>query len=68
MANESWLDSNHVRVTSDDGRTSYLYEIDALGQRTCTEVARRKADGTTDDYVPSRVLDDLFWGGRDRYK
>jgi len=45
MAKESWLDSNHVRVTSEDGRTSYLYE----------------------DYIPGRVLDDLFWGGR-RYK
>ncbi len=67
MAKESWLDSNHVRVTSEDGRTSYLYEVDPFGERTCTEIAERKADGTTEDYIPRRVLDDLFWGSS-RYK
>lgn len=67
MTKESWLDSNHVRVTSEDGRTSYLYEVDSVGKRTCTEIAERKADGTTSDYIPARVLDDLFWGAR-RYK
>jgi len=66
MAKESWLDSNHVRVTSEDGRTSYLYEIDASGQRNCTEISERRADGTTDDYIPARALDDLFWGARSR--
>ena len=25
MAKEAWMDNTHVRVTSADGRTSYLY-------------------------------------------
>jgi hypothetical protein len=53
VAKEAWMDSTHVRVTSEDGRTSYLYEVDSVGDRTCTEIAERRADGTTDDYVPS---------------
>jgi len=64
MAKEAWLDNTHVRVTSDDGRISYLYEVDSFGGRTCTEIAERRADGTTDDYIPARALDDLFWGPR----
>lgn len=68
MAKEAWMDSTHVRVTSEDGRTSYFFDVDSAGERTCTEIAERKADGTTDDYVSSRALDDLFWGSRDRHK
>ena len=67
MANEAWMDSTHVRVTSEDGRTSYLYEVDSLGERTCTEIAERKADGTTNAYMPARALDDLFWGVKGRH-
>jgi hypothetical protein len=61
MAKEAWMDSTHVRVTSEDGRTSYLYEVDSVS-------AERRADGTTDDYIPSRALDDLFWGARSTRK
>jgi hypothetical protein len=68
MAKEAWMDSTHVRVTSEDGRTSYLYEVDSAGDRTCTEIAERKKDGTTNDYIPSRALDDLFWGARSTHK
>jgi hypothetical protein len=68
VAKEAWMDSTHVRVTSEDGRTSYLYEVDSVGDRTCTEIAERRADGTTDDYVPSRALDDLFWGASSQRK
>jgi hypothetical protein len=64
MAKEAWMDSTHVRVTSEDGRTSYLYEVSSVGDRTCMEIAERKADGTTNAYIPSRALDDLFWGAR----
>jgi hypothetical protein len=67
MAQEAWMDSTHVLVTSEDGRTSYLFEVDALGTRTCTEIAQRKPDGTTDAYIPARAFDDLFWGGRSRH-
>jgi hypothetical protein len=67
MAKEAWMDSTHVRVTSEDGTTSYLYEVDSLGERTCTEIVERKPDGTTDAYIPARALDDLFWGSRGRH-
>ncbi|HEX4309673.1 MAG TPA: hypothetical protein VHZ25_06565 [Acidobacteriaceae bacterium] len=67
MANEAWMDSTHVRVTSEDGTTSYLYEVDSHGERTCTEIAERKPDGSTNAYMPARALDDLFWGGRSRH-
>jgi hypothetical protein len=67
MAKEAWMDSTHIRVTSEDGRTSYLYEVDPHGARTCTEIAERRPDGTTDSRIPARALDDLFWGGGGRH-
>jgi hypothetical protein len=67
MAKEAWMDNTHVRVTSEDGRTLYLYEVDTLGGRTCTEIAERKPDGTADAYIPAQALDDLFWGGGRRH-
>ena len=64
MASEAWMDSNHVRVTSDDGSVSWLYEVDAHGARICTEIMERRPDGTTDSRLTARALDDLFWGSR----
>ncbi|HUB18720.1 MAG TPA: hypothetical protein VL990_08805 [Acidobacteriaceae bacterium] len=64
MAKEAWMDSTHLRVTSEDGRTSYLYDVDASGARTCTEIIERRPDGTTNSHITARALDDLFWGGR----
>jgi hypothetical protein len=66
MAKEAWMDSTHVRVTSDDGRTSYLYEVDAQGARVCTEITERRSDGTTSSHLTARALDNLFWGGSSR--
>jgi hypothetical protein len=66
MANESWLDSTDVRVTSEDGRTSYLYEVDSSGNRTRREGPEHKADGAVDAFISSRDLDDLFWGRREK--
>ncbi len=64
MPREAWMDSSHVRVTSEDGKTSFLYEVDAHGARTCTEISERRPDGTTDSRLTARALDELFWGGR----
>ena len=66
MAKEAWMDSTHLRVTSEDGNIAYLYEVDAQGARTCTEIVERRPDGTTDTHVTARALDDLFWGGGSR--
>lgn len=66
MPKEAWMDSTHVRVTSEDGRTSCLYQVDSHGDRTCTEITERRSDGTTSSRISARALDDLFWGGRRR--
>jgi hypothetical protein len=64
MPREAWMDSNHVRVTSEDGKTSFLYEVDAHGARTCTEIIERQPDGSMDSRLTARALDYLFWGRR----
>jgi len=63
----------HVRITSDDGRTSELYEADnsilgtllsdGTGKRV--EVAEHHEDGTTDAYeADNSVLGTLITGGK----
>ena len=47
MGKESWVDNGHVRRTSEDGRESYLYKVDSLGE-TCVEVTKHHEKGTTD--------------------
>jgi hypothetical protein len=66
MPNEAWLDNTDARLTSKDGRTSYLFEVDSSGSRTRTEVPEHKADAATDAFISSRDLDDLFWGRREK--
>ena len=69
MSKRSRVDSNHVRVTSDDGRRSYLYEVDALGPDVCKEVADHHKDGTTTAYeADNSFVGALFWGGKGRRK
>ena len=66
MAKEAWMDNTHLRVTSEDGTVSYLYDVDTKGARTCTEIVERQSDGTTSSHLTARALDDLFWGGGNR--
>ncbi len=66
MANDSWLDSTNVGVTSENGRTLYSFEIAPSQNKTGTELAQHKADATTDPFISSRDLDDLFWGRREK--
>lgn len=68
MAKESWVDGNYVRVITDDGETSYLYEVGTLGGRICVEIANHYPDGKTDAYKAGGIIDDLFWGGRGAHK
>lgn len=66
MGKKSWVDKNHYRSTSDDGSTSYLYEVSGImGTSTCVEVADHHDDGTTTayEYDPS-FRASLFSGGR----
>jgi hypothetical protein len=60
MPKETWPDRNHVRVTSDDGRRSYLYETDGCS-RHCVEIADHHPDGTTRAYeVDMSLVSGLF--------
>lgn len=63
MSEKHWVDDNHYRIVSDDGRTSRLYEADGglFGPDTCVEVADHDTDGTTVAYEPT---DPLFTNGR----
>ncbi len=67
----------HVRVTSDDGRTSWLYEKDNSvvgeflggGRGRCVEVADHHKDGTTDAYgKDDSIIGELFFGGKGKHK
>ncbi|MFN3313305.1 MAG: hypothetical protein ACK46Q_07545 [Hyphomonas sp.] len=64
---KSWVDNNHYRTTSDDGKTSYLYEA-GFWSDTCVEIAEHHSDGTTDAYEVGGVLDSLFNGCKGDHK
>jgi hypothetical protein len=64
MPSEVRVDADHVRVTSDDGRSSALYEVSALGERVLVEVADHHADGTTEAYESNSTRGLLFDDGR----
>lgn len=64
---KSWVDDNTYRVTSDDGKRSWLYESDGnpLSPDVCTEVADHNEDGTTDAYeYDGGIFADLFFGSK----
>jgi hypothetical protein len=68
---KKWVDEDHYRVTSDDGKTSWLYEADGslLGTDTCIEVADHHSDGTTTAYEHEHgFMKSLFDGGRGKKK
>jgi hypothetical protein len=67
MSKESWVDNDHVRRTSDDGRESYLYKVDDFGE-TCVEVTKNHSDGTTESYEPGGIIDSLFGDGTGKKK
>lgn len=64
-----WVDNNHYRTVSDDGKTSYLYEVSGiLDTSHCVEITEHHADGTTDAYEVGGVLDSIFNGGKGAHK
>ena len=64
-----WVDDDHYRTVSDDGKTSYLYEVKGVfGISTCTEIAEHHDDGSTDAYEVGGVLDSIFSGGKGNHK
>lgn len=62
MPSEARVDANHVRVTSDDGRSSALYEVSALGPRVPVEVTDHHRDGTSSAYEPASCLQAFVTG------
>jgi len=68
MTKEKWVDKNHVRVTTDDGRRSYLYKSDGW-TRTCEEVADHTKDGKTIAYEADNSFSGtMFFGGKGKRK
>lgn len=64
-----WVDDNHYRTVSDDGKTSYLYKVSGiLGTSTCVEIAEHSENGTTKAYEVGGVFDSLFNGGKGKKK
>ena len=68
MSDKEWVDNDHYRVTSEDGRTSYLYKTDGWTSQ-CEEIAEHHKDGTTDAYeVDSSIIGALFHGSKGEHK
>jgi hypothetical protein len=64
-----WVDDNHYRSVSDDGKTSYLYEVSGiLGTSTCVEISEHHSDGTTDASEVGGVLDSIVNGCKGDHK
>jgi hypothetical protein len=59
----SWVDDNHYRDTSEDGKTSYLYEAGTFSD-TPVEIAEHHSDGSTTAYEVGGILDSIFNGGK----
>jgi len=59
----SWVDNSHYRDTTDDGKTSYLYEAGTFSD-TLIEIADHHSDGSTTAYEAGGILDSIFSGGR----
>lgn len=67
MAEKHWIDANHYRVVSEDGKTSWVYEADGslFGTDTCIEVADHNIDGTTTAHnYEYGIMNSLTNGGR----
>ena len=71
MKEKHWVDDNHYRTVSDDGKESYLYEANTnpFVPDKCIEIAEHHSDGTTDAYeADNSVYASLFWGGKGKKK
>jgi len=68
MGKKEFVDENHYRETSDDGRRSYLYETNGFVSNL-EEVADHHKDGTTDAYeADNSILGCLFHGSKGNHK
>jgi hypothetical protein len=69
---KNWVDNDHYRLTSDDGRESWLYERhdNVLGHTdVCIERADHFSDGTTKAYEYDYSLTSAICsGGRGKEK
>ncbi len=57
MSEKNWVDKDHYRITSDDGKQSWLYKSEGIlfTHGTLIEIADHYEDGTTDAY-------EVAWG------
>lgn len=82
MSKRSWVKDEDgkaiaIRETSDDGRTSWLYEVDDSisgvllndAKGSCIEVQEHHEDGSSDAYeYDGSILNDLFHKGKGKHK
>lgn len=70
MSEKHWVDRNHYRTVSEDGKTSYLFKADGglFHPDTCEEIADHHSDGTTTAYKSDNSLLSLNGGGRGERK
>lgn len=62
---KNWVDKNHYRTTSDDGKTSHLYKFNGVfSSDTCVEIAEHHSDGTTDAYEVGGFWDSGMKGAK----
>ncbi len=67
MAEKHWIDDNHYREVSEDGKTSWVYKADGglFSTDTCIEVADHRDDGTTVAHnYEYGIMNSLIYGGR----
>ena len=68
MSKKEWVDDNHYRETSDDGRRSYLWESNGWSSNL-EEVAEHHKDGTTDAYeADNSIIGSVFHGSKGNHK
>lgn len=71
MSKKHWVDKEHYRTVSNDGKQSWLHKADGglFGPDTCVEVADHHEDGTTSAYeYDSSITGQIFFGGKGKEK
>lgn len=67
MSTRHWIDDTHYRVSSDDGKTSYVYQVRGLfGRSVLVGILEHNPDGSTTAYEASGDVDAIFKGRRGR--
>lgn len=65
MAAKHWIDDTHYRVTDEDGKTSYIYQVKGLfGRSVLVGFVEHNPDGSNVAYKAAGDVDAMFKGRR----